>query len=693
MSDMLTNAGAAGYLLIAGTLVGLLAAAGFGGMAFTKRRVPLVAFMLLPYLMLAVGAFAAWANTSLAIADVAAAPPATIPIVAMSGAWGAVAVDWVSRWAAAIVLVAGTWAAAVGAFAVPGPEPKFTFVASIGAAVSAVVGALGVVIYAAVKGLSGGAYMLALIVLAGGLGVAVAASRRAADDEMFRVAGMRFVASLCTLFAIFHSIRAVDMGNRVGAFAADSPLMTATDVIQAVDLYSALTTPGVTVGVGALIAGLAIAFFGFFAEIGEVVVRYTVFDMFATVALMVFVGVIRILESLGFNAIYVLATNEPAAEWYHEIGSALPAAVITSNDVGVVTRFVEGGFGDVVAYENDEWVRRYEWTGKNWWEDDTPLSKARLSRRPPLVAVERSLPADKLLEVLEKTADGEIYLMLRASEAKAGAHVPQELQRLQTTFLPLKLQNARDLKTQLWLEAGAPEANWGPTTWFGEKDDSLDVVEYAGAALTGTGSLGVNLVVQHRKVGDVVSTCLPYMVDKVGETAPAEPTEEGAEAPVGPTPVFGMNAGRWCAVVTEDYETLRKEASDAWPMPEPPNVTLTTSVEGGLLQEEVDGFVRRELGGIGWCAQKAVEGGEELKGKMTLFLAVGRDGGVYDTLVDEKSKVQSPAIKACAAKRFRKMQFTPPPPPTEPPAPVNPRKPPPPPVVPKAIVEFDFVTP
>ena len=74
---------------------------------------------------------------------------------------------------------------------------------------------------------------------------------------------------------------------------------------------------------------------------------------------------------------------------------------------------------------------------------------------------------------------------------------------------------------------------------------------------------------------------------------------------------------------------------------------------------------------------------------MTLNLAVSKEGDVYDTLVDEKSKVQSPAILRCAAKRFRQLTFTLPEP-VPPPPPEPGKEPPPPPPAPKVIVNLEF---
>ena len=81
---------------------------------------------------------------------------------------------------------------------------------------------------------------------------------------------------------------------------------------------------------------------------------------------------------------------------------------------------------------------------------------------------------------------------------------------------------------------------------------------------------------------------------------------------------------------------------------------------------------------------------------MLLLLAISRDGAVFDTRLDEKSKVQSPAMLNCTAKRFKGMGFTLPPevPPTPPPDPLPAGwEPPPPPPVPGVAVTLTIVAP
>jgi hypothetical protein len=684
MSEALASAGPIGYLVLVGALVGLIVCAVAGAYAMRRRRVSLSLLMLVPMILLGIGSLASWSALKVAHETAASAEPTMIPVVAITSAWAALAVDWLARWGAALVLCAAAWAAAVGSFLAPGQDPRRTPIAAAAAAAVAIVGAIGVGAYSMAfnDAVGGSALVVVALLLVGGLGVAMAAFRRAADDDMNRVAAMRFVSSICYFFSILHAARAVDLGARMNLFAEGSAIVTASDLAKAIQTYAYLTDPVITVGVLSVGTALLVAVIGFFGEIGEVVDRYTMFDMFGVVALFAAVCGVRAFEDSAFRSVATLARNGPAVEMFEEMRNELPSAAVTRGDVSTSVRLVEGGFGDVIVYDLEEWTRLWRWNGRRWVEDHDKLAEAELADRPPLVIASKSLDATKLLDIFEHV--DEFYLELRGSEVKLGSHIPPELARLQVTFLPLRKSATRDLKTELWTEAASAEANFGPTFWYGEKDDSLDPVEYANAVLTGTQAQGLHLLVSKRKVSDVVTTCLPYLLDAAGEA------DENGLVPL----VF--NQERWCALTGDELEVVRTEADGSWELPQPANVNMAVAFEGGIIPPPSEQRLRRELGALGYCAERAVEAGEILDGRMTLHLSVNQDGQVYATNVDEKSKLQSPAILRCAAKRFRRVQLTMPEVPElpegatpPPPAPLKPGEEPPPP--PKATVHLDFV--
>jgi len=683
MSEALASAGPIGYLVLVGALVGLIVCAVAGAYAMRRRRVPLALLMLVPMILLGLGSLSSWSALNAAHETAASAEPTMIPVVAITSAWAGLAVDWVARWGASVVLCVAVWAAAVGSFLAPGQDPRRTPIAAAGAAAVAIGGAIGVAVYGlAFKDTVGPptCSLVALLVI-GGLGVAVAAFRRAADDDMNRVAAMRFVASVCYFFSILHAARAVDLGRRMTMFAEGGPIVTATDLATAIQTYTYLTDPVITVGVLSVGTALLVAVIGFFGEIGEVIDRYTMFDMFGVVALFAAVCGIRAFEDSAFRSVATLARSSPAVEMLEEMRNELPSAAVTRGDVNTSVRLVEGGFGDVIAYDIEGWTRLWRWNDRRWVEDKDLLAEAELSDRPPLVVASKSLDAAELLKLFDYTDT--FYLELRGSEVKSGTQIPPELARLQVTFLPLHKSASRDLKTQLWAEAGSTEANFGPTLWYGEKDDSLDPIEYAGAVLTATQSPGIHLLVNKRKVSDVVTNCLPFVLDAAGE-----PDENGLVPLV-------FSAERWCALSGDELDVVRAEADQLWELPQPANVTMAVEFEGPLVPGPSEPRIRRELGALGYCAERAVEAGEILDGRMTMHLSVNQEGQVYATNLDEKSELQSPAMLRCAAKRFRRMQLTMPEMPElpegvapPPPAPLKPGEEPPPP--PKATVHLDF---
>ncbi len=684
MSEALASAGPLGYLVLVGALVGLIVCAVAGAYAMRRRRLPLTLMMLVPMILLGLGSMASWSALNAAEETAAAAEPTMIPIVAITSAWGALGVDWVARWGASIVLCVAVWAAAVGSFLAPGQDPRRTPIAAASAAAISIAGAIGVGVYGLAFQDTVGPPTCALVALMviGGLGVATAAFRRAADDDMNRVAAMRFVASICYFFSILHTARAVDLGRRMTMFAEGGPIVTASDLGLAIQTYTYLTDPVITVGVLSVGTALLVAVVGFFGEVGEVIDRYTMFDMFGVVALFAGVCGIRVFEDSAFRSVATLARSAPAVEMFEEMRNELPSAAVTRGDVNTSVRLVEGGFGDVIAYDLEGWTRLWRWNGRRWVEDKDPLAEAELSDRPPLVVASKSLDATELLALFDYTDT--FYLELRGSEVKSGTQIPPELARLQVTFLPLTKSASRDLKTQLWAEAGSTEANFGPTLWYGEKDDSLDPIEYAGAVLAATQSPGIHVLVSRRKVADVVTNCLPFLLDAQGE-----PDENGLVPLV-------YSGQRWCAITGDEPDVVRAEADALWELPKPANVGMAVAFEGPLIPAPSEMRIRRELGALGYCAERAVEAGEVLDGRLTLHLSVNQEGQVYATNVDEKSKLQSPAMLRCAAKRFRRMQLTmpevpelpegavPPPPP-----PLEPGEEPPPP--PKATVHLDFV--
>jgi hypothetical protein len=681
MTEALAASGAFGYVVLALGAIGVLVNLAMAGLAFTKRRVPLTALVAAPLFALTFGALGVWLKAGEWWEKVDAATGSDVAKLAFAGSYDSLWVDWCARWAAAAALAFGVWAAAVGSL-VPGEEGKLTPAAAAGAVATTVVGAIAGLLWSSQYDWIGLPVVLLGVFV--GLGVSMAATRRAADEEMFRVAGMRFAAGVCAVLAVWNAAHALDVGNQISEFTTGQ-LSTLTDMNTALEAYSTDLNPASGLGIITLFFTVVVAGIAIFAELGEVVERYTMFDMLGVVAISILGAIFRVLAIGRTSALFSVGTNEPALLAYKDITNGLAQTQLAEGEQVSVLPPAVGGFGDVFerlpAGEGKyDWFRTSRWTGRGWVDEvGTPLADAKISTRPPLLVLEGSQQAKEMLPVLEK-AGGKGYVLVRASEAKAGMILPPEIARLEVGFFPVEIGKERDLKTQLWMENGALEMMWGPTTWYGEGDDA-EPIPYVQAVIKSTGATGLNVSIGERRVTDVVNSCLPFLFDK-GEDNTWKLSD------------------RWCHITTDDMETLRAEAATAWPMPTADNVVMTLAIAGPIDAADVTDRVGRELGALSNCVDKAVKANEPVAGEMLMQLAIDRNGTAFDTRLDETSKVQSPTMLKCAAKRFRGIVFKvpppeslPPPPPPDPKHPVDPNAPPPPPPAPDVKITLQITAP
>ncbi|MBA2322143.1 MAG: hypothetical protein H0V89_13440 [Deltaproteobacteria bacterium] len=671
MSAALAASGAFGYVILALGVVGVLVNLAMAGLALSKRRVPLAALVAAPLLALALGALGSWLYAGGVWSSVDAAEGSEAARLAFEGSYKALWSDWIARWSAAIALAVGVWAAAAGSL-VPGEEGRFTPVAAGMVLATTFVGCIVSGWYAATHG--GGFSVVALLAFVG-TGVAVAASRRANDEQMFRLAGMRFAAGVCAVLAVWHAGRALDIGTQIRLFTDDGALVAVSDMNVALEKYAELATGPFGLAVLALLFALVVAAVGCFAELGEVFQRYTMFDLLAVVALGLVSALARALAIGRTGALFEVGSLDPATHAYREILNGLSPAVLAEGETSAVVAPVRGGFGDVFEREpaangKYEWVRTERWTGRGWSADHTELANADVHERPPLIVIEGSQQVKEILPLLEKSG-GRGYILQRASEAKAGTSIPPELKRLAVSFFPVELSTTRDLKSELWTEAGSLQLMWGPTSWYGEGED-LDPTKYNAAVAAATQAKGLHVLIGERRINDLITTCMPFVVDK---------TETGYDL-----------SDRWCRISTEDATAFRTDAAAAWPLPEAANVTMSLAITGPLDPAEVTDRLNRELGALSWCVDQAVKANEPVAGEMVTLLGIAKDGSVFDTRLDEKSAVQSPTMLRCSGKRFRGMAFTVPEP-TPPPPPVEGEEPPPPPIPPGVTVTLQITAP
>ncbi len=620
----------------------LLMILGATGLAATKRRVPLVVWVLGPLLVAGASALSAWFAAGGFMGDIAAAEANNIVPLAAQGLYDSLAVEWAGRWVAALLFGAAAWGAAVGAF-LAGPEGRMTPIAAGVTALLSVIGAATIFGYAGYHGVGGmQAVMLSGLVLIGGIGVAVGALKRALYEHAERVASMRFVSGISLILGVSYGGRAMTMGNRMESFGPEGIAVKASDLSQAIMMWQDVAAPTMTLSWIAFGFALAIGFAGFYNELGEVVDRFTLLDVWAAMAVFLVVGGARTLEGWRIDTLQAVANNNPAAAMFNEIGTEIPAALLQVGDKTLSGHAQRGGFGDVYVYAEETWTRRFAWDGAGWYADETPIDQVQPNGLRPLIVMSQGDDAQDLVKVVEG-AGGKALLLLRAEEVKADVLVPEELVYLQVTFLPLEVATDMDLKAELWSGAGARVVNWGPTTWYGDTEEE-DPVTYLDDVFVDTEATGLQVLLgDGGRVKDVVNSCMAAIMalDESGKS-------------------LSMN-DKWCKISLAEIEQVRAEAMELWETPEPEFTEMSfgrpTEAIGELVGRKlIDDRLRRELGAIDYCIGVFRDEGEEVNGRMSLTLTFKDDGSVSTTL-DERSKNTNAMVLRCVNQRFKDVTF------------------------------------
>ncbi len=649
MSDVMSAAGSWSALLLGlGGLGGLVVLA-LAGMAMGKRRIPLVALALLPILTLILGALATWAAAGDAFEAMRAATPGEMHDLALNGVFNSQAVDALSRWAAAFVLALACWVCAVASGIAAGSDAKMTPVAALSTGAITLVGTGALAWYTGANGLGSQGGALVGVFLIGGLGVSASALRRATDEEMFRVAAARLVGAFSFVIGVFHAARALDIGLQSSIFGVGGLVSQAPDLPAKVVAWHDAALPAQYAGLLAFLLAITIGAIAFIGEIGEAVDRFTMRDGLVVALLLLVAGAARFVELNRVGALYNVGTSFPAAQTYKEMTSDLPGSTLVVGEATLFVRPVNGGYGDVFQFQRDKWVRTYRWDGYTWQHDNTPLDAVSnmFTGRTPLAAISKNEDMEALVTLLDASPEKKVLMLLRAAEAKAGTEVPPELGREQVTFLPVELASSRDLKTEIWQLAGAFDVYWGPTSWYGPGDDTTDPFAYARAAIEATKGPGLLTLGFERKTGDLAISCMRYITDLSEDSTKLEATD------------------RWCRLTMDEPEPIRVEAAALWDYPETPNMKMSIEYKNGVDTAHADDLIKREQGAFAWCAERRLlppPGSdpaapppvvEPVVGIMTMNLALGKTGEIFDTLLDEKSKLADLDLIRCVGKRLK----------------------------------------
>ena len=649
MSDVLNAGGSLSFVVLGlGALALLLILAG-GGLAATKRRVPLFYWVIGPLFVAGVASLGAWSAAGGYMSTIGGAEAASVVETASRGLYDSLAIEWFGRWVAALLFGVAAWAAAAGAF-MAGPEGRMTPIAAGVTALLSIIGAAVIFGYAGYHGVGGmQAVMLAGLVLFGGFGVAIGALKRALYEHAERVASMRFVSGVCLILGVSYAGRAVTEGNRMESFGPEGIAVQASDLASAIMMWENVAGPTASLAWIAFGFAMAIGFAGFYNELGEVVDRFTLLDVWAAMAIFLVVGGTRTLEDWRIDTLQAVANNQPAAAMFNELTTDIPAALVQVGDKTLSAAPVRGGFGDVIVLqdaaegEGKEWVRRFAWDGAGWYEDDTPVDKvSNASNLRPLVVMSVGDDAKELVKAVEG-AGGKALLLLRGEEVKADVLVPEELVYLEVTFLPVEVATDMDLTAELWSGAGARIVNWGPTTWYGDTEEE-DPVAYLDDVFEDTEATGLQVVLGDRgRVKDVVNSCLAAITSL---------SENGKEL---------ENNDKWCKISLAEVEQVRTQAMEVWEVPNPELVKMSfakptdaiAEIVGGEL---IDDRLRRELGAIDYCISVFRDEGEQVNGRMTLEVEFRKDGSVRSNL-GERSRNTNAMVERCVRERFKGVTF------------------------------------
>lgn len=683
MSEFMEAGPAAMAVLGLGGL-GALVALAMAGLAFTKRRVPLAAFVAVPILVCIVGALGAWSSAGSVFTALESAEGQALNTTALAGLWQSLTIDWGSRWVAAAVLTLCAWLAGVGSTIAVGPaeEAKLTPVAAGTSGFLAVLGAAGLSAYGASAGLATGGYMLAAVVAVGGLGVAFSSARRSLYEHAQRVAGMRFASAASYVLGVAYASRAVAMGAQIEMFGPNGKANTA-ELVDAVGMWSQVADPVWTVSWAALAIAVLVAFLAIYNELGDIVQRFTLVDLWATFVLIGALATVRVVQESRTNSLEEVGTHQPAREIFDSFGVDLPSAVLQVDKKNFDGTPSEGGYGDVIVYKDyavgsddkgnpinkREWRRVRAWNGSSWSYDSSPLDceghtncspPTINTQRPPLLAIPKGEPASYLLDVAKTLPGKKFLLLMRRNELEEEMAIPYQLAHKQLGYLPVEVEKDIDLEKEVWVDAGYKQIFWGPTHWFGDDEDA-DALVYSNTVFGDTEAPGVHVLVSEKaRVEGVAGSCLTVQNDfEMGKATPNQ---------------------RWCSITTGEIQEWREKAREVWEVPEPE--TLRTRIKVELPEGELEGDAEvdpepfriafaYESGAVADCQRKAHEKAldeydpddpesemAETSGRMEFEVVVNDRGRINGIYVDtEKSRFDNRDISSCAAQRFRKLEF------------------------------------
>lgn len=626
--------GPSAYVILGFALVTILILLMLAGLAIAKKRIPLAVMVLFPATLLGVSALASWWVAGDGINAVVADDTTTSATAAVSTA-AALVPDWLGRWVGALLFAIGAWAAGLGALLGVGPDRSWTLHSSLLALMATLVGVIGCTVYAAYNALPVQVYMLVALLFFAGLGAGLGAARRALHEHAHRVAALRFTAGVNLVLAVFMARSALVVDGRMLEYTvlATSPEMEVyTQLIDSASMVS-------NVGWAALVFAGLIALCVFFEELGDVVAGGTLLDIGATLGIFVVLGGTRLIQDHRVDSLDSVARSGPVVSLLAELGSDVPSTSVVIDGEIVETRPAPLWFGDVLAYGGVEWVRVARVNGIGWTSDQAPVSGGLSTERPPLAIAKSGSHGKALLTVLDATPDGRAVVLMRAGEFPKGSMndpVVDRLRTLQATSMAIQKSNGEPAyETELWMTAKDLRPHVGAMRWFGEGEESRDLLERVGNAMAATKAQGMHVSVSSGDtIRDVLDACLPVVVDKTG--APS---------------------GKWCALTERPEDELYRDALARWQAP--PARTQVMGSRDSVIEAAVTQRVSVDAPAFDACVDAGQAAGQPSTGPLVLEVIVNRRGRVEDIAVDPRqSRVTEGSAVDCVQGRIQSMVFS-----------------------------------
>jgi hypothetical protein len=617
--------------------LGFLVMALLAILAFTKRRVPLSLWIMLPVLAAGAGAVGSILGALEIQSSLATAPDPSV--VVYQGLTDALITDWLGKWTAAVLLVCSTWLAAIPVVATVGKWNRWTIGSAFFAFTFTLLSVIGLVVYVVLKieiPAATEAFAVIALIAFGGIGVMVGSTRRALEENATRIAAMRFATGMTFFIGVNYATKAMAVSQKSLLFE----LAAAGDVTAATNALAAAEALGTFAWI-ATIAGLLIGMVGFFTEFGDVASRGLLLDLLFVGMFLGTLGGVRFGEVYLINEVEAVGQRGPLSKLILDKPERLPTATVEIE--GEVTDVPLSGTAvrDILVRDGDKWARAYKWTGTAWEYENSPLDSVALTPGPTLLVALGTDRAFTLADAIPAIEGAGGTAMLLIAPTKPDFTLPPQLSHLQARFFPLSLLPDPAFATGMWLDADSGNAFIGASEQFGPERGERDIAVRVRALVKrlAADQADIPVVLSPKSpVRDVVGMCVPIMFEADGVTS----------------------TGKNCKLYVSDINDLGSFVRTQADPPDHDMIATWANVDGPLDQGEAREFVAWEKSAFANCAAEARSDGETIKKRAQLRIEfeVDKEGQAGDASVHKRSDLKDDAaFKRCVMKRVKSRVF------------------------------------